>query len=442
MAAKDGSPQRMPSARKTNTDSPLLFTTRIVRLFAYGSLSVVLVLYLARLGFSEVKIGLMLTLTLVGDAVISLWLTTNADRIGRKRMLWVGAGLMIFAGILFAVSGNFLLLLLAATIGVISPSGYEVGPFLAIEQASLSQITPNESRTRIFAWYTLAGSFATAFGSLCGGGLVQLLQNAGTAALISYRVVILGYTAFGAILVLLFGELSPSIEPPQTIHNSQKPGLFQPKLGLYRSQAKVLRLAALFSIDAFAGGFVLQSIVAYWFFLRFNVSPGVLGGIFFGANLLAGISALSAAWVARRIGLVRTMVFTHLPSNVLLILVPFMPTLSLAILVLFLRFSISQMDVPSRQSYTMALVEPDERSAASGVTNIARTIGSSLAPVLAGPLLANPLLLNAPFVIAGSLKIVYDLLIYMGFRSLKPPEENSPPPFDSPAISSPVGNQK
>jgi MFS family permease len=439
MKTKDASIRGKPLAQPTDRDNPLLFATRIVRLFAYGSLSVVLVLYLARLEFSEFKIGLLLTLTLIGDAAISLWLTTNADRIGRKRMLRVGAALMIFAGSLFAASGNFLLLLVAATVGVISPSGNEVGPFLAIEQASLSQITPAESRTRIFAWYTLVGSFATAFGSLCGGGLAQLLQGSGIAPLLSYRIVILGYTIFGGILILLFSALSSSVEPPRAIPvpNGQKPGLYQPKLGLYHSQAKVFRLAALFSVDAFAGGFVLQSIVAFWFFLRFNVSPAGLGGIFFGANLLAGVSALSAAWFARRIGLVRTMVFTHLPSNILLILVPFMPSLPLAILVLFLRFSISQMDVPSRQSYTMALVEPDERAAASGVTNIARTIGASLSPVLAGPLLANPLLLNAPFVIAGSLKIVYDLLIYRGFRAIRPPEEIARQPIDPLQIFNP-----
>ena len=185
----------------------------------------------------------------------------------------------------------------------------------------------------------------------------------------------------------------------------------------------IFRLAALFSLDAFAGGFVIQSLVAYWFHIRFGVEPGVLGSIFFGANILAGISALSAAWVARRIGLINTMVFTHLPSNILLILVPFMPTLPLAILMLLLRFSISQMDVPTRQSYTMAVVAPDERSAAAGVTGIARTIGASLSPVLTGLFLANPALLALPFVLSGSLKILYDLGLYRSFREMKPPEE-------------------
>jgi MFS family permease len=185
----------------------------------------------------------------------------------------------------------------------------------------------------------------------------------------------------------------------------------------------VLKLSALFSIDAFAGGFVLQSLLAYWFHVRFNVQPAILGSIFFGANILAGFSALTAAWVASRIGLIRTMVFTHIPSNILLMLVPLMPNLPLTIAVLLLRFSISQMDVPTRQSYTMAVVAPDERSAAAGITGIARTIGASLSPAFTGPLLANAALMNVPFFLSGGLKIIYDLILYRSFKAIKPPEE-------------------
>ena len=185
----------------------------------------------------------------------------------------------------------------------------------------------------------------------------------------------------------------------------------------------VFRLSALFSLDAFGGGFVLQSMMAYWFHVRFGAEPALLGGIFFGANILAGLSALTAARVAARIGLVRTMVFTHIPSNVLLILVPLMPNLPLAVTLLLLRFSISQMDVPTRQSYTMAIISPDERSAAAGITGVARTTGASLSPMLAGPLMAIPALMSAPFFLAGGLKIIYDLLLYRDFRHLRPPEE-------------------
>jgi predicted MFS family arabinose efflux permease len=402
-------------------DVSLLFAARAVRLFAYGFLSVVLVLYLSALGFPEGRIGLLLTLTLLGDTALSLVLTTRADRWGRRRTLLAGALLLALAGAVFALSQDFWVLLAAATVGVVSPAGNEVGPFLAVEQAALSQQVAPERRTSVFAWYALSGSLATAAGSLVAGGLAQVLQSGGMAALASYRVVVLGYAALGLVLAALFLRLSPRAEPP-----SAAPGprtLAGDLLGLHRSRRVVLGLSALFSLDAFAGGFVVQSFVAYWFHRRFGAEPATLGSIFFVANALAGLSALAAARVAARIGLVRTMVFTHLPSNVLLMLVPLMPTLGLAMAVLFLRFAISQMDVPTRQSYTMAVVDPDERSAAAGVTGVARTIGSSLAPVLAGPLYASAALSALPFVVAGALKVAYDLVLYRRFRGLPAPEE-------------------
>jgi MFS family permease len=404
-------------------DGSFLFITRIARMFGYGFLSVVLVLYLAQAGLSETKIGLLLTLTLVGDTIISLWITTSADRIGRRRMLIVGAFLMVFAGILFAMTRNFLFLLIAATVGVISPSGYEVGPFLSIEQAALSQIVPNERRTQIFAWYNLVGSFATALGALAGGTLVQALQDSGVTSLGSYRTVVIGYAIIGVILGGLFTRLSSAVEVSGATDSIHSTAALKTRFGLHRSRGIVLKLSALFSLDAFAGGFVLQSILAYWFHVRFNVEPAILGSIFFGANILAGLSALSAAWVASKIGLIRTMVFTHIPSNILLIFVPLMPNLPLAIALLLIRFSISQMDVPTRQSYTMAVVSPDERSAAAGITGIARTTGASLSPVLTGPLLASAALMNMPFFLSGGLKIIYDLLLFRSFKAIKPPEE-------------------
>ncbi len=404
-------------------DGRLLFTTRSFRLFAYGFLSVVLMIYLTQVGLSETQIGLLFTLTLIGDTIISFWITTAADRTGRRRMLIVGALLMVFAGGLFAVTDNFALLLIAATIGVISPSGYEVGPFLSIELAALSHIVPNGRRTQVFAWYNLAGSFTIALGALFGGIMAQALQGSGMTPMGSYRVIVIAYAAVGLMLGFLFMRLSGAVEVPHKFDPSSSSLKFGRLSGLHQSRRVVLKLSALFSIDAFAGGFVLQSIVAYWFHVRFNVQPAALGGIFFGANVLAGLSALSASWVASRIGLIRTMVFTHIPSNILLILVPLMPNLPLAITVLLLRFSISQMDVPSRQSYTMAIINPDERSAAAGVTGIARTTGASLSPVFTGPLLATPALLNMPFFLSGGLKIIYDLLLYRSFRNIKPPEE-------------------
>jgi MFS family permease len=404
---------------QSKTDFALLFTTRILRLFCYGFLSVVLALYLAQAGLAENQIGLLFTLTLAGDAGISLWLTTSADRFGRRRTLVVGALLMMGAGLVFIVTRQPLLLMLAAIIGVISPSGNEIGPFLSVEQAALTQLVPNERRTHTFAWYNLAGSFATATGALSGGWLAQALQGAGLAPLVSYQVVLTGYALGGFILMILFLFLSAAVEAPA----AAGPARHERTLGLHKSRGVVFQLSALFSLDAFAGGFIVQSLVAYWFHLRFGVAPGVIGSIFFGANILAGISALLAGRLAQKIGLINTMVFTHIPSNILLMLVPLMPNLPLAIGILLLRFSISQMDVPTRQSYTMAVVAPDERSAASGVTTIARSVGAAVSPSIAGVLLGVPALLSAPFFLSGGLKIVYDLLLYRSFRTMKPPEE-------------------
>jgi len=394
-------------------DGRLLFLTRCTRLFAYGALSVVLVFYLTSLGLTASQTGILLTLTLVGDTVVSFYLTTRADRIGRRRMLIVGALLMAAAGLAFAYTRNFVFLVVAGTLGVISPSGNEVGPFLPIEQAALSHVVPGQARTTVFAWYTLAGSFATAAGALSGGALSHLLQQKALPVVESYRVVVLLYAVLGAALALLFTRLSPAAEVSESGAGS---------LGIGRSRAVVLRLSGLFALDSFAGGFVVQSFAAYWFYLRFGVNPATLGAIFFWANVLAGISALLATRLAARFGLVRTMVFTHLPSNILLILVPLMPSLPLATLVLLARFSISQMDVPTRQSYIMAVVGPEERSAAGGITGVARTIGAALAPVFAGFLYARPALMSVPFFIAGALKVLYDVLLYRGFAAVQPPE--------------------
>jgi MFS family permease len=411
----------MPASQGKVSDIPLLFVTRVVRLLAYGSMSVILVLYLDAIGVNEREIGVLLTMTLLGDTAISLWITTAADRAGRKRMLILGAVLMVVGGVVFAMTNNFALLLAAATVGVLSPSGNEVGPFLAIEQAALAQNVASERRTQVFAWYHLSGSFATAAGSLACGAVVGWLQARGIDPSDSYRTVFFAYAAAGVVLAVLFLRLSPASEAPPV--NAELTGR-RLRFGLHRSRGVVLRLSALFALDAFAGGFVLQSVTAYWFHVRFGADVQTLGGIFFGANLLAGFSALAAARIARRFGLVNTMVWTHMPSNVLLILVPFMPTLPWAIGMLLLRFAISQMDVPARQSYTAAVVDPDERSAAAGVTGVARTTGAALAPMFAGLLLANPALAGYPFVVSGVLKLVYDGLLFRLFRRVRPPEEN------------------
>jgi MFS family permease len=408
------------SLRGLNGDGRLLFATRVLRMFGYGFLAVVLVLYLAALGLDPLTIGAILTLTLIGDTLISLWLTTNADRIGRRRVLIAGSLLMVGAGIVFAITSWVPLLILAATIGVISPTGNEVGPFLAVEQAALSQATPDARRTPIFAWYNLAGYVATAIGALAAGLLSQGLLDAGFAGADAYRAIVIGYAIVGLLMAVVFERVSPAVEAP---NRAAADDGVRRRLGLGRSRGIVARLSALFSIDAFGGGFIPQSLMAYWFHLRFGVEPAVLGGIFFAANLLAAVSSLSASRIASRIGLINTMVFTHLPSNVLLILVPLMPNLALAVAVLLLRFSLSQMDVPTRQSYVMAVVEPDERSAAAGVTGIARTTGAALSPIISAPLVASSGLTALPFFLAGGLKIVYDVLLYRAFRAGRAPDE-------------------
>ena len=400
-------------------DIALLFATRIIRLFCYGFLSVIIVLYLVETGLDEKEIGLLFSLTLAGDAGISLWLTTRADLFGRKRTLIIGAMLMLGAGIVFILTNNIIVLMAAAIIGVISPSGNEIGPFLSVEQAGLSQLIGNKKRTQMFAWYNLVGSFATAAGALAGGWLAQVLQTNGWSALDAYRFILTGYALGGLLLTILFLNISTAIEVVHAAETTEIKKVF----GLHRSRNVVFKLSALFALDAFAGGLIVQSMMAYWFHVKFGVESGTLGSIFFGANLLAGISALLAVRMAEKFGLINTMVFTHIPSNILLILVPLMPSLPLAIGLLLVRFSISQMDVPTRQSYTMAVVAPDERSAASGVTSIARSVGASLSPALTGLFFSIPSLFSVPFFLAGGLKIAYDLLLFREFRSVKPPEE-------------------
>ena len=398
--------------RTLTSDARLLLASRLIRLLAYGSLSVVLVFYLVGIGVSERRVGLLFTMTLGGDIAVSLFLTTRADRIGRRRVLIAGAVLMGLAGATFASTRLFWLLAVAGTLGVISPGGNEVGPFLPVEQAALSHVVPARLRTEVFAWYTLLGAFATAFGALVGG----LLGGS--------RNVILAYAACGVVLAVLFTRLSPATEVRTPADGNEPDHALSRLSGLGRSRRIVAMLSALFALDAFGGGFVVQSFAAYWFYLRFGVRPETLGGIFFWANVFAGLSALVASRLASRFGLLRTMVATHLPSNVLLILVPLMPTLRWAVIVLLVRFSISQMDVPTRQAYLMAVVTPRERAAAAGIAGVARTVGAAISPLLVGLMFANPSWINVPFFLAGAIKIAYDLSLYRLLASVPLPDHD------------------
>lgn len=386
-------------------DLTLLFTARCIRLFAYGILAVVLALFLRENGLSTPQIGLLFSLTMAGDTLMSLFLTTSADRLGRRKTLIAGAALMLVSSVVFAFSHSFWVLVAAATVGVLSPSGNEVGPFLPIEQAGLSERLPGDRRVQVFAWYNLAGYFSTAAGTLLGGWGSHALQHQGFTALESYRWIVCAHGAAALVMMALYAAVSSQAETASA--KTSVPTF----LGLHKSRGIVFKLSALFSVDAFAGGFVMQSLIAYWFHLRWGADESQLGTVLFLGNMFAGVSSLLAVPLSRRIGLVNTMVWTHLPSNILLVLVPLMPSLPAAAGVLLLRFCLSQMDVPTRQAFVVAVVDPDERSAAGGVTNVARSVGTTLAPALTGAAFAVPAL-GIPFLVAGGLKIVYDLALW------------------------------
>jgi MFS family permease len=399
---------RLPLSR----DGWLLFATCGVRSFAYGFLSVVLGLYLDAIGLTTTTIGWIFTAALAGGAVMTIVITAAADRLGRRVLLILGALLMAIAGWVFAVSNNPIFFTVAAIFGTISPSGKEVGPFLSIEQAILPQTSEDQHRTAVFSAYNLIGSLCGALGALAVGlpSLFSLPQITG------YRFLVSGYAICAVVMMILFGLLSPTIEAKAEACSPRR------KIGVQRSRSVVAKLAGLFALDAFAGGFIVQSIVAYWFYLRYKTDLNALGGIFFGTNLLAAFSFLAAPAIARRFGLLNTMVFTHLPSNILILLVPLMPNLELAVVMLLARNLLSQLDVPTRQSYTMAVVDPDERSASAGILSVARNAGAAAAPLFTGAVLAVPSL-GFPFLLAGGLKIIYDLWIFAVFRKVKPPEE-------------------
>ena len=400
--------------KRLSRDGWLLFAACGVRSFAYGFLSVILALYLNAIGVSTAAIGWIFTAALAGGALMTIVITAVADSLGRRRLLIVGALLMVSAGCVFALTDNVVLLITAAIFGTISPSGKEVGPFLSIEQAVLPQTIEDQHRTMIFSSYNIVGSFAGAVGALAVGlpSLFSLSPVSG------YRFLVWGYVLSAILLTALFVFLSPSIEVNTTIDAKTR------GISVQRSRGIVAKLAGLFALDAFAGGFIVQSIVAYWFYLRYRTDLNVLGGIFFGTNLLSALSFLAAPAIARRFGLLNTMVFTHLPSNFLILLVPLMPNLELAVAMLLVRNLLSQLDVPTRQSYAMAVVDPDERAASGGILSVARNAGAAIAPLFTGAVLATPAL-GLPFMLAGGLKIVYDLWIYVVFRNVKPPEEKS-----------------
>jgi MFS family permease len=397
------------------TDTTILFTTRAVRMYGFGAISIVIALYLGERGLSSSLIGWVFTLALAGDALISIGVTQIADRFGRRKLLLVSSALIAIAGLGFAYTGNITLLILTAIVGTISPNGNEVGPFQALEQASLSEVSSSTGRTRLFGWYQMTGSLATAFGALSAGWMVQTWHTQNGDKLGAYQIVLVAYAITGGILAVLFSRLSSGIE----LRNVSS----EIKVGLNKSRDVVLRLCALFMIDSFGSSLVMQGLTVYWLERRYGVNPATLGGIFFATNLVAAFSNPIAARLAERIGLVNTMVFTHIPANIFLLLFPFAPNLETAIALLIARFCLSQMDVPARTAYVMGVVEPEERSATAGLTQQAKFLGTMLGPVLTGMMFAAGWW-SLPFVLGGALKIAYDLALYQGFKKLPTRLEN------------------
>jgi MFS family permease len=400
--------------RWVTPDGRRLLLARVLRTFAYGYLSVVLGVYLDRLGLDPTRIGIVLTAAIAGSAVMTVGWSLFADRYGRRRTISTMAVLMVIGGLAFALADSFVILVLAGFTGTISATNSEVGVFQTVDQAMLPQTAPDARRTWLFAVYNTLATFGGALGALFAAS-VGLFERLGLAGADAYRPLFVLYAIVGLANLGLFAGLTDGLELAK-VHGERR------LLGIHRSGRTVARLAALFGLDAFAGALVVQSLVAYWFFIRWGLDPTELAVLFFAVNVLSGLSLLAAGWLAARFGLLNTMVFTHLPSNVLLILVPLMPSAALAVAVFLLRMSISQMDVPTRQSYTMAVVDPDERTATAGLTNVARTASSALSPLVTGLAFAAGSF-GLPFFLAGALKIAYDGLVYVTFRGVRPPEE-------------------
>lgn len=391
----------------------LIFAARALRSFSFGWLSVILALYLDARGLSGAQIGAVFTATMVEDALLTMLLSTIAARLGPARLMALTAPLIALGGLLLALADSRWLLLAGAVLGTLSPNGQEAGPFAPMEQALLPGAVRSGSVVRVFGWYNVCAFLPSAAGAAAAGGSLGWALRRGLDEVAAERGMLIAYAAVGVALTALYVRLA------KTTRRTAAPTPAKPlgALGLGRSRGKVLDLAALQALDAFAGGFIMQALLAYWFHIRFGAGPEALGALFFGTSLLSALSFLVATRVAERIGLLHTMVFTHLPSNVLLLAVPLMPSFAAAAAVLLARHVLSQMDVPTRQAYTMALVAPEERPAASGLTASVRALAQACAPVVSGATMAVAAT-PAPFLIAGGLKIAYDLSLFFRFRSV------------------------
>ena len=393
-------------------DAAGLLQTRAIRALGDGTVSVVLAAYLSSLGLSDTRIGVVVTVTLLGSAALTLAVGLRAHAYPRRKLLRLVSLLMMATGIGFAAFTGFWPLALVGMIGTLNPSGGDVSVFLPTEQALLPATVDDHHRTALFARYSLLGTLVAALGAAMAGLPEWIAHRLDIADVTALRWTFVGYAGLGAVVFMRYSHLSPAIEPAaRTTRHA-----------LGESKQTVYRLAALFSLDAFGGGFVITALVVLWLQHRFGLSLAVSGAVFFWAGLFAAFSQLAAVRLAARIGLVRTMVFTHLPANGLLILTAFMPNAPLAVACLLGRSALSQMDVPARTSYVMAVVSPEERPAAASVTNVPRSLASALPPIAAGWMLSRSTF-GWPLIIGGTLKAIYDLLLLQQFRHVRPPEE-------------------
>jgi len=390
-------------------DVARLISARALRGFADGFVSVYLAAYLRLLGFSAIEIGAIVTGTLIGSAVLTLIVGLLAHRVTARAVLFAATALMAATGVGFSLVQNFWPLLIVAFVGTLNPSAGDVSVFLPTEQSILASEVATSQRTTIFARYNLAGALFGAFGALLSGLPDGLSERFGWSRIGMFRAGFLIYGIFAIAIFLLYRGMQ---------HGRASVASAGSNAPLRRSRPIVLKLTALFALDSFGGGFAIDSLLVLWLFLRFDMSLQTAAAVFFGTRTLAALSQLASPRLAARFGLIETMVFTHIPANVFLILAAFMPNAALAVTFLLLRMSLSSMDIPARQSYVMAVVPPEERAAAASVTNVPRSLTAAISPLIAGSLLQVSSF-GWPLVIGGVLKITYDLMLLAGFRHLQ-----------------------
>jgi MFS family permease len=399
-------------------DGKLLLCARIVRTFAYGFLSVILAIYLKLIGFDDILIGIILSVTLINSIIFTLFASFYADRIGRRNTLLLYTIMMSISGVIFFVTENPLALIIAALLGTLNITGSETSAFLSIEQSILPQtIKDNRKRNTLFGFYNMAGTFAMGAGILIANLPIIIENELEFDQIYAIKLLFLFYSLLGILVLGIYLKLSSAIEIKKEKTSTPIAEILTPK-----SKKIVTKLSGLFAIDSFAGGFAIQSIVSFWFFTKFDIDLSIISYIFSIGSVLTAFSYIIAAKIADKIGLINTMVFTHIPSNILLILLAFAPTLEMAIVFYMIRMALSQMDVPTRQSYIVGVVEENERTASAGITNMSRNIAQAISPSITGYII-GVLSLSAPFVIGGLLKIIYDITLYINFRKIKPSEE-------------------